>query len=149
MTLDKIWETFLVVLGGIISGGIGLLAGWLLNKWQRESERTAGMESRRCYFLAFLKKWRTEIFTPSDEKIGGRYDLPAASVSAFQNDLSSFNFQAVLVQNDFPDRQRFNSLTERISGLKSENWNKKQPRDVICEAIDALINFCSESVSGR
>jgi len=143
------------IVGNIISGIVGGLAVALAqhfltkdrekNRDRQAAERAASeaKEKRRLEFLGFLKKWRTEIFSPSDEKIGGWRDLSFASVSAFQNKLSSFNSESVLVQNDFPDRQRFDSLTERIAGLKSEDWNKKQPREVICEAIDALIKFCS------
>jgi hypothetical protein len=45
------------------------------------------------------------------------------------------------VQDDFPDRQRFDSLTQRLAGLNYDDWQKEQPRDVICKAIDEFVHF--------
>ena len=142
------------ILGNILSGVIGGLAVALANHFltkDREKRRdiqtaervaSEAAEKRRLEFLGFLKKWTVEISSP---QIGGFYDYPAASKAAFQKELPTFHSKVVLVQKDFTDRQRFDALTERIAGLKDADWDKKQPRDVICGAISELIDFCSEN----
>jgi hypothetical protein len=50
-----------------------------------------------------------------------------------------------LVQDVFTNQQKFNVLTQSIAGLKDNDWYQKQPRDIICEKFDDLIEFVSKT----
>ena len=145
MTYYETIALLVVIIGWPVSAYFGHLWTLRSHRISREFAAKDAATKRRREYLAFLEKWRVEIFSPSNEKIGGFYDLSAATISAYQNKVASFKSQTVIVQDDFPARQRFDALAKRIAGLKDADWNEKQPRDVICEAIDALIKFIKDT----
>jgi hypothetical protein len=53
----------------------------------------------------------------------------------------SFRDEVERVRDVFTDSKSFDSLTKRLGNLTTEDWKDKQPREVILEAIDALIDF--------
>ena len=97
-----------------------------------ESEKTA----RKRVFIGSLKAWKSEVFSAVH---AGAYSIP--SEQAYRDGIPKFIDAVELVRDIFDDRQRFDTLTKRVDGLQEKDWNKKQPRDVICGAIDELIQF--------
>jgi hypothetical protein len=118
-----------------IFGVVGVLIGVLIG------HRLAGMRdsaARKRAFVGFLKQWRAEICSPPP--IGG-YGAPDPSEAAYQARVPSFCAEVERVRDIFSDNHGFSSLTSRLGSLKAEDWQNKQPRDVIVEVIDELIRF--------
>lgn len=130
---DRTWQVILTILGGVIAGVIGLLTGFVLNKWQRAAEREAGIEDRKRKFLAFLIQMRGQT----------NWVYPAGQFSVFfKNVTPNFLHAASFIQKDFTAEKQaaFGSLVEGISNYehgKSENQNQER----ILNAIDKLAAF--------
>lgn len=117
--------------------GSGIVAAVLTEIFARCREK----KKRQKDFLAFVKSWQASVYSPRDDMIGGFTDLPKACIIAYQGELSAFQSQIILVKDDFAKYPQFLTLTGRIANLNAKDWEKKQPRDVICQAIDDLIHF--------
>ena len=133
MTADKIWETSLVVLGGVLTGIIGLITGWLLNKWQRESERISGIENRKRVFLAFMAQLKAEAIGTHPAHWWGFYHAKIPNV----------RHEAELILGDFPnDRQaEFEALTATACDL---TWDEINNKKAIMEQLGKMTLFVKE-----
>jgi len=125
-----ILEAVKLALAGIIGGLIGARAN---DRFTRSRDASP----RKRAFVGFLKGWKSEIFSAVIHGIW------PPSENAYRLKLASFLAEVEQVRDVFRDRQRFDDMTKRVAGLTEKDWYRKQPRDVICGAIDALITFCS------
>jgi hypothetical protein len=51
------FQVLLTFCGGLVTGGIGLATGWLLNYWQRQSDEKKRIASNMADFKGFLGRW--------------------------------------------------------------------------------------------
>ena len=61
-------------------------------------------------------------------------------IVAYDAKVGAFHERVAIVRDDFSGNQRFEALTARLGSLTAQDW-KDKPREVISEAIDALIKF--------
>jgi hypothetical protein len=139
MTADKIWETILVVLGGIITGGIGLFTGWLLHNLQRAGERAAGIENRRREFLAFMAELLAEAQLHHPPNTFGTW---------YGNKKPNLQHAATLIRGDFAKDRRAEfdkliSIAGGFSGAEVENPQTGQKN--LLKAIHDVIEFTEAS----
>jgi hypothetical protein len=135
-----------VVIGGILV--VVNIVGWfvvncLAKKREliaRQNAASIAKETRINKFVSWLKHWRAEISSPGLQYLPYQ---PNQSIWVYREGLPDFHAQVALVQVDFPDKQRFDSLTKRIGNLKEEDWKNKQARDIILEALNELIKFAA------
>ena len=129
------------VIGGIIGGCLAPSLQHKFAQWRdreaREHNASADKEVRKREFVAFLQKWRSEVasFAESLHQVGD------AAYYVYRPKLSEFLSWVSKVQDVFTDRQTFQRLADRLSGLDAKDWKNKNPREVILEAIDALSYF--------
>jgi hypothetical protein len=121
-----------------IFGIVGVLVGGLIGHWLAGVRDSA---SRRREFLGFLKRWRAEIYLPKQSTIA-TLNINV-HYSAYRAGLPDFNANVERVRDIFSDNREFDSLTSRLGSLKPEDWQNKQPCDVILEVIDELIRFAA------
>ena len=119
-----------------IFGLIGVFIGGLIGHWLTLVRDST---ARKRTFLAFLKQWRVEIFSA---KQASGYWSGNPNKAAYHARIPSFHAEVERVRGVFSDSQRFEFLTSRLGSLKAEDWQNKQPCDVILEALDALVEFC-------
>ena len=97
---------------------------------------------RRNAFIGFLEKWKAEISAPDrGPTIIGVATAPA--IKAYDAKVGAFKEQVAIVRDVFSGNHRFETLAIRLGSLKSEDWKDKQPRNVILEAIEKLIEFAA------
>lgn len=123
-----------------IFGIVGVLVGGLIGHWLAGIRDSA---ARKRAFIGFLEKWKAEISTPDRGPTTIGVSIHPA-IKTYDTKVGTFREQVELVRGVFSDGQTFNTLTVRLGNLKTEDWDKKNPRDVICEAIDALLEFAKK-----
>ena len=117
-------------LGGVV---VGVLIG---HRLKGRSDR----EARNRDFIGFLEEWKSEI---------SKYDLgpTTATVSihpaikAYDAKVGKFQKQIEIVRDVFVGSQKFDALTKRLGSLKQQDY-QGDPRKVILDAIERLIEFC-------
>jgi hypothetical protein len=129
-------EAFFTILGALIAGLIGLYGAWLQNR--------KDAKARVRDFYGFLRSWRKEIYSALPVVFGSHITNPSEAAYRFKAPL--FCERVERVRDFFCVNVKFNELTERIANLKEEDWHKKQPRDVICAALDELIEFVNHNL---
>lgn len=130
-------EAIKLSLAGIIGGLIGARAN---DKLTRRREQDAGRDSRKLNFRAFLARWRSEINTPQHSNRA--FEVDDGGIQTFQAGLHQFHAEQERVRDDYPDREKFAQLVGRISSLKVRGMEgQKKAREIIFEAMDALIDF--------
>jgi hypothetical protein len=137
---------------------ISVIIGWFvvnsLTK-QRERQRVlddrrhaaeTSKENRKKSFLGFLRKWRAEI-SPVSRGNPGIGTTPSVSIAEKVYDANVGRFWEMVetVRCDYSDADKFAALTRCLGNLKPEDWKGKKPNDVICGALDALIEFCERN----
>lgn len=95
---------------------------------------------RRAGFRGFLQQWKSRISAPHRGADVVRAVVDSA-VTAYDAGLPDFRDWIEKVRGDFRGDQRFESLTAKIAGLTAQDWQKRQPREVMTEAIDELITL--------
>ena len=130
---DRTWQVILTILGGLIAGAIGFFTGWLLNRWQRDGERSAAIENRKREFQAFLSQMRGQ----------ANWIYPAGQFSVFfKNVTPNFLHAASFIRRDFTGEKKttFGKLVDSISNYehgKSEAQNQER----ILDSIDEIYAF--------
>lgn len=105
---------------------------------------------RRRAFSGFLRSWRAEIASVSGTP-GGLVAEPGPtilyrppkdlSLTAYRDKLPHFHDEIERARDCFADTQGFKFLTDRLGGLKEEDWKDKRAQDIILKALDELIAF--------
>jgi hypothetical protein len=119
------------------------LLGWLIvprinDALTKRRER----ENKRLDFVRFLKRWRTEVELfrhPTHIGIGGSHPVEIG----YREKMPDFISEIERARSAFGGGQ-FDALTKKLAGLTNEDFKQANPRDIILEAIDALIEFCAE-----
>jgi hypothetical protein len=131
--------TFITAIGGIFAGFTG---AFFINFYTRRRELERESEARRREFRVFLYKWRSQL-----QRIDHRET--DAIWRHYLGQVDECYAQMARVRTDYKPFGVFLGMAERLGGLRFEeitqNPNKKNPRDVIAEAIDALIKFTAPS----
>jgi len=93
--------------------------------------------SRRCDFLAFICEWRSEIAMNVPENC----EWPHSPFVQhwFSDRIPRFVERVERARSVFCASSEFGSLTDNITKLTNKDWKQREPRHVILEAIDALI----------
>jgi hypothetical protein len=124
---------FITAVGGIFAGFTG---AFFIHFFTRRRELERESEARRREFRVFLYKWRSQL-----QRIDHR-DTKAI----WQHYLGSVDecyAQIARVRTDYA--KSFLEMAARLGGLRFEEITQhpdnKNPRDVIAEAIDALIKY--------
>lgn len=123
-------------LQGALIGIIGVLVGALL-----AHRLTIGRDrdTRRRDFNSFLSRWRSEI---DARWSNGAFEVDDGGVKAFEVGLHQFFAEAKRVQGDFSSRNDFDGLVVKLGSLKvGQLQGQKKAREIIFEALDALIRF--------
>jgi hypothetical protein len=136
-----------------IVGGFAInIAGWFVVHFltkRRERRRVVddrkyaegnSKKNRMLEFKVFLSKWRSEVESGTQNPFGTGYGTSAEI--AYRAKIASFHSEVERARDAFGQPERFESLTSRLASLKTQDWDKKQPRDVILESINELIKFC-------
>lgn len=147
MTADKIWEAFLVVLGGIITGGIGVFTGWLINKWQRDGDREAikhaafiAKVERRRVFLAFMAQLKSEAINTHPTHWG----------EFWNNKIPNLRHSAELILEDFrpqESRTAFEALIAAVCDLTENQIYNWQNKEAIIEGFGKITLFVKNAPS--
>ena len=77
----------------------------------------------------------------SGNQMEGHYNI-GFHESSYREQLPSFYDEVERVRDVFTDGKSFDSLTKRLGSLTPKDWKDNQPRDVIFESLDALVEFC-------
>jgi hypothetical protein len=120
---------------GLIGAAIGAFAGhW----WSVRRDKHA----RRTRFIGFLQRWKTEISAPpvGPTVIGAQVN---AAVKIYLEKLGSFHEQVEIARDAFKNGAQFDSLTMRLGSLKPKDWDQKDARKVIMDALERLIESCT------
>jgi len=124
---------FITAIGGIFAGFTG---AFFIHFFTRRRELERESEARRREFRVFLYKWRSQL-----QRIDHR-DTKAIW-EHYLGSVDECYAQIARVRTDYAPS--FLEMAARLGGLRFEeitqNPDKKNPRDVIAEAIDALIRF--------
>ena len=131
---------------GAVGGIAAAIAAHFLTKDREHHQAIAdAAEARRVRiqeFVVFLRGWRSDIETFKIKQISGSiWDVIQA---VYIPHIRPLQEAITKVEGDFADRDTFHRLTDRLAGLddKYKDWNaKKQPREMILEAIDDLDKF--------
>jgi hypothetical protein len=121
-------------IGGVLGGGAFGSIITLFVAGRRDKK------GRRRNFIAFLEEWKQEFSLPGSEVDPLGRPAPLA-LSRYLLKLPDFRREAAKSRDVFADTKTFDSLCDRLGGLKAEDWQKRQPREIILEAIDALLEF--------
>jgi hypothetical protein len=125
------------VLGGFISGGIGFLSSWILDRMRRNKERAVSVENRRRDFLAFMEETRNEAVRTHVTK----------SFDFYFRILPKVKFAAALVRDDFTGEKRieFNKVISDVCDLNETDIgtasHNTDVRSEILKRIDNVIEF--------
>jgi hypothetical protein len=127
----------IAIIAGILFGGAtgSIITACVTNCRDKKKRRRA--------FIGFLEKWKADILTPNR----GPTEISTKTnpvILIYDARLGDFREQVAIVRDIFSGTQEFEVLTNRLGSLKTEDWNKKNPRDVICGAIDALLEFAKK-----
>ena len=112
--------------------------GWLAGHWLTG---VRDKSSRKRAFIGFLEKWKAEITAPSrgPTSIGV---VTHPSIKAYDARVCEFRERVEIVRDAFNSANKFQALAARLANLKTDDWQgNKQPREVILEALDALLEF--------
>ena len=120
-----------------IFGLVGAFGGGLFGHWLAGIRDRAG---RKRAFQGFLSRWHAEISAPDRSPTIATLK-PDPAIIAYDSKLPSFCAEIERVRDVFKDTKRFAILTSRLASLQAEDWQQKNPRDVISEAINELIRF--------
>ena len=127
---DKLWETFLTIFGGAVTGAIGWFTGWSLNKRQRTDAKQDAIELKLEEFIALLAKVINEGKTaPHNE--------PNKMVEFYRSNLPEVFSLAFKIKNDFVGNERAHlmrlvsdacnlTLSEMYAGDQTDNLKKIQ-----------------------
>jgi hypothetical protein len=119
-----------------------LLALQRANDDRQITEATLKADKRRD-FIGFLKQWKTEVELfrhPTHIGIVGSHPVEIR----YREKIPDFIAAIHQARTAFDDGQ-FDALTKRLAGLTNEDFNQANPRDIILEAIDALIEFAEKT----
>jgi len=124
---------FITAIGGIFAGFTG---AFFIHFFTRRRELERESEARRRDFRVFLYRWRSQL-----------QRIPHTDTTAiwkhYLGMVDECYAQMAKVRTDYT--RPFLTMADRLGGLRFEeitqNPDKKNPRDVIAEAIDALIKF--------
>jgi hypothetical protein len=118
-----------------------VLIGWLvIPRINRDVATKSETASRKREFIGFLEEWKADISAPDRGPTKIDVSIPTA-VKAYDAKVGAFQKQVAIVRDVFSDADRFETLTIKLGNLKAEDWKEKQRREVILEALDALIQF--------
>jgi hypothetical protein len=88
-----------------------------------------------------LERWKSEISAPNRGPTIIDVSIHPA-IKAYDSKVGIFREQIAIVRDVFSGSHRFETLTIRLANLKTQDWDKKNPRDVILDAIERLSEFC-------
>lgn len=142
MNNDKIWQTLLVLLGGFISGGIGFLAGWFLNRLQREDERADAMENRQRHFRAWMNQLLGEALA---------YHPMGTYAKWYSDKVPNILYEAATVRMDFKGNTRteFDALISKLTGFGVAVENPQTGQAILIEAIHNVGYFLEKQSNLR
>lgn len=121
-----------------ITGGV--ISEEAVRQKKRQLEVHTSKRNDHGDFRGFLARWKAKITAPSRGPEVVRCVVDGA-ITAYDDGLPDFHDWVERVREDFKGCQTFERLTSKLGSLKREDWQKRQPRDVITEAIDELIKF--------
>jgi hypothetical protein len=108
---------------------------------REHADETAKADKRRD-FIRFLKQWKTEVelfLPPTHIGIIGSHPVEIG----YREKVPDFIAEIDRARAAFDDGQ-FDDLTKRLARLTNKDFNQKNPRDVILEAIDSLVEFAEK-----
>jgi hypothetical protein len=133
----------------VLSGGtVAILAGWIAHRFATKREAARDRMQRVWEFSGFLAELQSQITRvkePSElDHLQYHSDLQALW-AVYANEIHSFHRERARVDLDFQNSTDFRLLAEKLGRLRWEDVtndnSKRNPRDVIAEAIKALVEF--------
>jgi len=141
-------QTVISVLSG---GAVAVFAGWVVHRFATKREAARDRMQRIWEFSGFLAELQSRIERvrePSQKTEPDRlqYESDLQNLWAvYENEVHPFHRERAKVDLDFQNSTDFRLLAEGLGRLR---WNevandesKRNPRDVIAEAIKALVEF--------
>lgn len=139
MNYQKVWEAFLVAFGGFLSGGVGFLTGWWLDKRRRDTERRDAIEDRKRYFLAWMNQLLGEAMVPHNV---GTYGI------WYCNKVPNILYQAATIRRDFNkgSRDELDRLVGILTGNTATIGTQHESQPIIVKCIHDVVSFVEKEM---